>query len=97
LGIYILEDAFANPVAAQAAAVITAAFSIALGAILLFYLVKPRRSYKSTYVEAAGDLSFERATIQTKVPPAPRKKARSDLAPRWVYVDPARIPPRPRF
>ena len=40
-GIYILADAFANPIDAGAAAVICAAFIIAVGAILLFYLLKP--------------------------------------------------------
>ena len=47
LGIYILADAFANPINAEAAAVISAAFSIALGAVLLFYLIRPGRSYRA--------------------------------------------------
>src|SRR5260370_34833934 len=42
-GIYILEDAFADPINAGAAAVISSACIIAVGAILLFYLVKPGR------------------------------------------------------
>ena len=42
VGLYILEDAFANPLNAGAAAVICAAFIIALAAMLLFYLIKPR-------------------------------------------------------
>src|SRR6266852_7259869 len=41
-GIYLLEDAVANPLAAQAAALIFAAFIIALAAILLFYLILPK-------------------------------------------------------
>lgn len=44
LGFYLLGDAFEHPVDAQAAAVLAAAFSITLAAILLFYLLKPRRS-----------------------------------------------------
>src|SRR6266436_1264604 len=40
-GIYLLEDAVANPLAAQAAALIFSAFIIALAAILLFYLLRP--------------------------------------------------------
>ena len=43
-GVYILEDAFAHPMDTQAAGVIFAAFVIALAALLLFYLFKPRKS-----------------------------------------------------
>jgi hypothetical protein len=45
-GIYILDDAFANPIAAQAAAVIAAASCIALATILLFYLLKPGGKFR---------------------------------------------------
>jgi hypothetical protein len=44
MGIYILADAFENPVAAQAAALIGAAFVIALASIILYYLLKPRKN-----------------------------------------------------
>ena len=44
LGVYILADAFENPVAAQAVALIGAAFVIALASIILYYLFKPRRN-----------------------------------------------------
>lgn len=40
-GLYIPEDAFAHPLNAGAAAVICAAFIIALAAMLVFYLIKP--------------------------------------------------------
>ncbi|HEV1994552.1 MAG TPA: hypothetical protein VGR03_09485 [Candidatus Acidoferrum sp.] len=40
-GLYILEDAFANPLDAGTAAVISAAFIITLAAMLLFFLIKP--------------------------------------------------------
>src|SRR2546425_3431559 len=40
-GLYILEEAFANPLDAGAAAVITAAFIITLAAMLLFFLIHP--------------------------------------------------------
>jgi ABC-type branched-subunit amino acid transport system permease subunit len=42
-GLYILEDAFANPLDAGAAALVSAAFIITLAAMLLFYLIKPRK------------------------------------------------------
>lgn len=43
LGFYLLGDAFAHPVDAQAAAILAAAFSITLAAILFYYLLKPGR------------------------------------------------------
>lgn len=42
LGLYLLVDAFDHPLDAQAAAVLTGALSIALAAILFYYLLKPR-------------------------------------------------------
>lgn len=43
LGIYLLADAFAHPVDAQAAGVIVAAFAIAIAMLLLVFIFKPRR------------------------------------------------------
>src|SRR6266853_6007608 len=42
-GLYILEEAFANPLDAGAAAVITAAFIITLAAMLLFFTLPWKR------------------------------------------------------
>jgi uncharacterized BrkB/YihY/UPF0761 family membrane protein len=42
-GLYLLRDALENPLDAQAPALLAAAFSITLAAILLYYLLKPRR------------------------------------------------------
>lgn len=42
VGIYLLADAFAHPVDAEAAGVIVAAFAIALALRLLGFLLKPR-------------------------------------------------------
>jgi len=42
-GLYILEDAFSNPRNAGAAPLIGGAFIIALAAMLLFFLIKPRK------------------------------------------------------
>jgi uncharacterized BrkB/YihY/UPF0761 family membrane protein len=42
-GIYLLEDALAHPLEAQAVEVITGAFTIALAATLIYYLLKPRK------------------------------------------------------
>jgi uncharacterized BrkB/YihY/UPF0761 family membrane protein len=41
-GLYLLRDAIEHPLDAQAAAVLAAAFSITLAAILFYYLLKPR-------------------------------------------------------
>jgi uncharacterized BrkB/YihY/UPF0761 family membrane protein len=43
-GFYILGDAFEHPLDAQAAGILAAAFSITLAAILLYFLLKPRRA-----------------------------------------------------
>jgi predicted anti-sigma-YlaC factor YlaD len=40
-GLYLLGDAFENPLAAQPIGVLAAAFSITLAVIMLFYLLKP--------------------------------------------------------
>lgn len=50
LGFYLLGDAFEHPLDAQAAAVLAAAFSITLAAILLYFLLKPRRRPRSRNV-----------------------------------------------
>jgi hypothetical protein len=45
-GLYLLGDAFEHPLAAQAAAVLVAAFSITLASILLYFLFKPRHGQR---------------------------------------------------
>jgi len=42
-GTYLLGDAFEHPLAAQAVAVLAAALSLALAAILFYYLLNPRK------------------------------------------------------
>jgi len=46
-GIYLLADALVHPLLAGAAALIVAAFIIAIAVILLFYLVKPRNRVRA--------------------------------------------------
>jgi hypothetical protein len=95
-GIYILEDALANPVAAQPAAVIAGAFSIALATILLFYVLKPsvgmyspadRRHRRTIASEAPLELP-------KTSPMAQEGDSRRDLLYQRIYVDHSRIPPR---
>ena len=90
-GIYILADAFANPINAGAAAVICAAFVIAMGAILLFYLLKQgvrarASSYAHTAKPAAAQLSFVASTK-----PEPPAAVRNNLAYHRFYIDHSRI------
>ncbi len=46
LGLYILADAFAHPLDAQAAGILASALSIALAVILFYYLFRPRHSQR---------------------------------------------------
>jgi riboflavin transporter FmnP len=46
-GLYLLGDAFEHPLAAQAVAVLAAAFSITLASILLYFLFKPRSGQRT--------------------------------------------------
>src|SRR5260370_18107823 len=47
VGLYILEEAFAHPLDAGAAAIITAAFIIALAAMLLIFLLQPGKRIRT--------------------------------------------------
>jgi hypothetical protein len=94
-GIYILEDAFAHPVDAQAVALIAAAFAIALALLLLFYLFKPRWDSKTANNRSSRD-SAALAELQLFKEPsrsARRDDLRKDLAYQRVYIDPSRIRP----
>lgn len=42
LGLYLLRDAFTHPLDAQAVAILAAALSITLSAILFYFLLKPK-------------------------------------------------------
>ena len=96
-GIYILEDTFSDPLAAQAAALIFGAFIIALATILLYYLVKPRgephrmgrdRTRPAARLAKHGFVDVEEISLA-----APRDDARKDLVYQRVYVDHSRIRP----
>jgi hypothetical protein len=47
-GLYILRDALANPLDVGAAALISGAFIFTLAAMLLFFLIKPRKTIRRT-------------------------------------------------
>jgi hypothetical protein len=80
----ILEEAFAHPLATQAAALLFGAFIIALATILLYYLVRPgrepRRTPKAGFIEEVSVV-------------ADHNDDRKDSVYQRVYVDHSRIRP----
>ncbi len=94
-GTYILEDAFAHPVDAQAAALIAAAFAITLAALLLFYILKPRRIAGIARHPSRQDSAARAAEPASRAPSASarREDLRKDLAYQRIYVDHSRIRP----
>lgn len=94
-GIYILEDAFAHPSDAQAAGLITAAFVIALAALLFFYLFKPRRIAGAADWQTSRDSTSPVAESVIRAPAGsvPGDDLRKDLAYQRIYVDHSRIRP----
>jgi hypothetical protein len=92
-GIYILEDAFAHPLAAQAAALIFGAFIIALATILLFYLIKPGKQPRMTRQERPGhaEVLSEQEFLEELSVLARQDDSRKDLVYQRVYVDHSRI------
>jgi hypothetical protein len=96
LGIYILADLFAHPVDAQAAALIAAAFVIALAVMLLFYLFKPSKN--SGKAAHHSPRSRSNSLAKQPLPKETSRRGRGDelrknLAYQRVYVDPSRIRP----
>ncbi|OLC99657.1 MAG: hypothetical protein AUH86_02050 [Acidobacteria bacterium 13_1_40CM_4_58_4] len=94
-GIYLLADAFAHPVDAQAAALIVAAFAISLAVLLLFYLFKPRRVARMDQRQPPEDSATPTAEPLSRAPSvtACREDLRKDQAYQRVYVDHSRIRP----
>jgi hypothetical protein len=94
-GLYILEDVFANPLEAGAAAVITGAVILALAAVLLFFLIKPRKGPRTTRL----DRSVDSATTALKPICEPIAGAvrqdplQSNLSYQRRYIDHSRIRP----
>ena len=94
-GLYILEDAFANPIAAGTAAVISAAFIITLAAVLLFFLIKPRKFTRMEFLEDPADSPTPK--MQPSLEPVAgatrQHNSRNNLAYQRFYVDHSRIRP----
>jgi len=94
-GLYILDDVFANPLTAGAAAVISAAFIIALAAMLLFFLIKPKRRLWTASPNRS--LNSTRRVTRPIVKPVARAGQRdnsgNNLTYQRFYVDHSRIRP----
>jgi hypothetical protein len=96
LGIYILADLFAHPVDAQAAALIAAAFVIALAIMLLFYLFRPTKNSRKDDYHSPRSRSNSLAKQPLLKGTSRRDRGdelRKNLAYQRVYVDPSRIRP----
>src|SRR5260370_18141153 len=94
-GLYILRDAIANPVDAGAAALISGAFILTLAAMLLFFLIKPRKKPRTTSLDRAAD-SAAPAVRHHSHPAAGatgRNQLRDNLAYQRFSVDHSRIKP----
>ena len=95
VGLYILEEAFANPLDAGAAAVITAAFIITLAATLLLFLLPPGKRIRM----ANPDRCTDSATPGFKPISKPvagtvrHDQLQSNLSYQGFYVDHPRIRP----
>jgi hypothetical protein len=93
-GIYILEDAFSDPLAAQAAALIFGAFIIALATILLYYLVKPGSVPRRIRKERRHPDGLPKQVFIEDVSLVARNhEGRKDLVYQRGYVDHSRIRP----
>jgi hypothetical protein len=92
-GIYLLEDAVADPLAAQAAALIFAAFIIALAAILLFYLIRPENGAEMSRTQQSrhGELLPKKNLLGEIALIEPGDHRREDLVYQRVYRDRSRI------
>lgn len=94
-GIYLLADAFAHPVAAQAAALLVAAFAISLAMLLLFYLFRPRRVIGIDYFQPLEDSVTPTGEAFSRAPSVAARGGdlHKDQAYQRVYVDHSRIRP----
>ena len=94
-GIYLLADAFAHPVNAQAPALLVAAFAISLAMLLLFYLFKPRKIVGILQRQPLEDSATPTAEPLSRAPSgiARGEDLRKDQAYQRAYVDHSRIRP----
>lgn len=95
LGIYLLADAFAHPVEAQAVGLLVAAFAIAIAMLLFVFIFKPQR-----FPEMLQRKDYARMSRQETQSPAEllltvrHDRLPSDLPYQRTFVDRSRIHPR---
>ena len=88
-----LRDAVANPLAAQAASLISGAFILALATILLFYLIRPEIGAPTLRRQQSrhGELLPKKELLGKIVVMEARNHRRKDLVYQRVYRDNSRI------
>lgn len=95
LGVYLLADAFAHPVDAEAAAVIVAAFVIAMAMLLFAFIFKPWRIREMLRHGEPARIAQERShSCGEKLIAAHLDRLRSDLPYQRTFVDRSSIRPR---
>lgn len=95
LGIYLLADAFAHPVDAEAAGVILAAFVIAMAMLLFVFIFKPRRFPEILRHKESAHIAEQKTKASAKLLlTARRDRLRSDLPYQRTFVDRSSIRPR---
>ncbi|HKW63248.1 MAG TPA: hypothetical protein VJN89_11930 [Candidatus Acidoferrum sp.] len=95
LGIYLLADAFAHPVDADAVGIIVAAFAMAIAMLLLIFIFRSRRFLGAFRHKQPERSAHPRANAFAVLPFAARpERSRSDLPYQRIFVDRSRIQPR---
>jgi hypothetical protein len=95
LGAYMIEEQFANPLAAQPTGLFAAAVTLAMGAVLLCYLLRPRKNKWHNGVHRRPVLVFpDRIPAPVRRAAVNCREQRSDLTYQRWYVDAVRIRPR---
>ena len=95
LGIYLLTDAFAHPVDAEAVGVIVAAFAIAVAMLLFIFVLKQRGLSRMLWHRKSARIAQPAADAPAELlVTAHRERMRSDLPYQRTFVDRSRIRPR---
>ena len=94
LGIYLLTDAFAHPVAAEAVSVILAAFVIAMAMLLFVFLLKPWRFPAILQRKESARIAQERSHSSEQFVNGRRERLCGDLPYQRTFVDRSSIRPR---
>jgi hypothetical protein len=95
LGAYMIEEQFANPIAAQPTGLFAAAVTLATGAMLLCYLLRPRKNKWHHGARRRPVLVFpDRMALTARRAAVDCSEERKDLTYQRGYVDAVRIRPR---